>query len=128
MTLRSPLARVLGHGPAGHGSRDWLLQRVSSVALLPLSVWFVVSLLSLPALDHATVTAWIADSWTAILLVLLVLTAAQHSQLGVRVVIEDYVHSEGLKTFALLLVTFVHVLLAAGGIFAVLKLAFGAPV
>src|SRR2546430_12358911 len=71
-----------------------LVQRLTAVALVPLSIWFVASLLSLPSFDHATVVAWMSGSWTALLLILLVLTCAWHSQLGVRVVVEDYVRSE----------------------------------
>jgi succinate dehydrogenase / fumarate reductase membrane anchor subunit len=125
MSLRSPLGRVLGTGAARQGVHHWWVQRLTSLALVPLSVWFVVSLLALPSLDHATVTAWMAQSWSALLLMLFVLVATWHSQLGVRVVIEDYVHSAGLKTLTLVGVTFAHVLLAAAGVFAVLRVALG---
>jgi succinate dehydrogenase / fumarate reductase membrane anchor subunit len=127
MSLRSPLRRVLGFGAAHDGVRHWWLQRLTSIALVPLSVWFVVSLLALPSLGYATLVAWMSQSWTALLLILLVLTAAWHSQLGVRVVVEDYVHGPGARTLTLVLIGFAHVLLAAAGVFAVLRLAFGAP-
>jgi succinate dehydrogenase / fumarate reductase, membrane anchor subunit len=125
VTLRSPLGRVLGRGAAGHGVQDWWQQRVTSVALAALGVWFLAALLGLPAFDHATIVRWIAGGWTPVLLALLVLTAARHSQLGLRVVVEDYVHADGVKTAALLVLTFVHVLLAAAGVFAILELALG---
>lgn len=125
MSLRSPLARVLGQGSAKEGVHHWWAQRLTSVALVPLGVWFAVSVLSLPALDHATVTAWIGQLWTAVFLILLVLTAAWHSQLGVRIVVEDYVHGSGAKTMTLALVTFFHVVVAAAGVLAVLKVALG---
>jgi len=124
MSLRSPLGRALGMGAAGEGVHHWWTQRLTALALVPLSVWFVVSLLALPSFDHATVTAWMAQSWTALLLALLVLVAAWHSRLGVGVVVEDYVHG-GLKTVTLVIVTFLHVLLAAAGVFAVFKVALG---
>ena len=124
-SLRSPLAKVLGHGSAKDGVHHWWVQRLSSVALVPLSVWFVVSLLSLPSLDHATVTAWIGQLWTAVFLILLVLTATWHSQLGVRVVVEDYVHGSGVKTLTLAVVTFFHVVVAVAGVLAILKVALG---
>ena len=123
--LRSPLGRVLGQGSAKDGVHHWWVQRLTSVALVPLSVWFVVSILSLPSLDHATVTAWLGQLWTAVFLILLVLTAAWHSQLGVRVVVEDYVHTSGMKTLMLALVTFFHVVVAAAGVLAILKVALG---
>jgi succinate dehydrogenase / fumarate reductase membrane anchor subunit len=125
MSLSSPLRQVLGAGPARSGVREWWLQRLTSLALVPLSIWFVVSLVVLPGFDHLTVVTWMAQSWTALLLILLVLVGSWHSQLGLKVIIEDYVHAEGAKTLLLVLVGFVHVLMAAAGVFAVLRVAFG---
>ena len=125
MSLRSPLGKVLGAGSAKQGVHHWWMQRLTSVALVPLSIWFVVSLLSLPSFDHATVVAWMGQSWTALLLILFVLVATWHSHLGVRVVVEDYVHGAGARTVTLVSVTFAHTLIAAAGVFAVLKVAFG---
>ena len=124
-SLRSPLGTVAGLGSAKSGVHHWWLQRLSSIALVPLTVWFTVSLLSLPALDHVTVVAWMAQSWTALLLILLVLVATYHSQLGVRVVVEDYIHNTGLRTLILVTSTFTHAFLAVAGVFAILKVAFG---
>jgi len=126
MSLRSPLATVLGAGSAKQGVHHWWMQRLTSVGLVPLSIWFVVSLLSLPSFDHATVVAWMGQGWTALLLILFVLVAAWHSQLGVRVVVEDYVHGAGARTVTLVGALFAHTLIAAAGVFAVLKVAFGA--
>lgn len=126
MSLRSPLGRVLGLGAAKEGVHHWWTQRLTSVALVPLTIWFVVSLLALPALDHVTVCAWMRQSWTALLLIIFVVVATWHSQLGVRVVIEDYVHAAAARTLTLVLVTFVHAVVAAAGVFAVLRVAFGA--
>jgi succinate dehydrogenase / fumarate reductase, membrane anchor subunit len=125
MSLRSPLGRVLGMGAARSGVHHWWVQRLTSVALVPLSIWFVVSLLALPARNHAAVVAWMGQSWSALLLVLFVVVAAWHSQLGVRVVVEDYVRGAGARTVTLVMVSFAHVTLAAAGVFAVLKVAFG---
>jgi succinate dehydrogenase / fumarate reductase, membrane anchor subunit len=125
VSLRSPLGRVLGSGAAKDGVHHWWLQRLTSVALVPLSIWFVVSLLALPSHDHATVVAWMSQTWSALLLVLFVVVAAWHSQLGVRVVVEDYVHGAGAKTLTLVVLAFAHVLLGAAGVFAVLRVALG---
>jgi succinate dehydrogenase / fumarate reductase, membrane anchor subunit len=127
MSLRSPLGKVLGTGSAKEGVHHWWLQRLTSVALVPLTIWFVVSLLSLGSFEHVAVITWMAQSWTALLLVLFILVATWHSQLGVRVVVEDYVHG-GSKTLTLVLLTFIHAVVAAAGIFAVLKVAFGGAV
>ncbi|HLJ37509.1 MAG TPA: succinate dehydrogenase, hydrophobic membrane anchor protein [Steroidobacteraceae bacterium] len=125
MSLRSPLRRVLGTGSAKQGVHHWWVQRLTSVALVPLTVWFVVSLLALPSLDHATVAGWERQGSTSLLLILLVLVGTWHSQLGVRVVVEDYVPSPAARTVTLTLIAFAHALLAAAGILAVLKVALG---
>ena len=125
MSLRSPLGRVLGLGAAKEGVHHWWQQRLTAVALVPLSIWFVVSLLALPALDHTTVVAWMSQSTSALLLIVLVLVASWHSQLGLRVVVEDYVHG-GLKTVLLVALGFAHCLIAAAGVLAVLRVALGA--
>jgi succinate dehydrogenase / fumarate reductase membrane anchor subunit len=124
-SLRSPLGTVSGLGSARSGVHHWWLQRLTSIALVPLTIWFTVSILSLPSMDHVTVLAWMAQSWTALLLIVLVLVATYHSQLGVRVVIEDYIPSPGTRTLTLVTLTFVHALLAVAGVFAILKVAFG---
>jgi len=126
MSLRSPLGRVLGLGSAHSGVHHWWHQRLTSLALVPLTIWFLVSVLALPSLGYETVVAWMSQSGTALLLVLFVVVATWHSQLGVRVVVEDYVHGTGARTLTLVIVTFAHVLIGAAGVFAVLKVAFGA--
>jgi succinate dehydrogenase / fumarate reductase, membrane anchor subunit len=123
---RSALGRVRGLGSAKAGAHHWWLQRLTSVALVPLGVWFLVSLLTLPALSYATVIAWLHELWTAVFLLLTILVAAWHSRLGVQVVVEDYVHDSGLRTLALALSDFAHVLIVASAGFAVLRVAFGA--
>ena len=125
MSLRSPIGRVLGLGAAKEGVSHWWSQRVTSVALVLLGLWFVASLLRMPTFGHEFVAAWIAMPLNAVLLLLLVGTMIYHSQLGVQVVVEDYVHHHGLKIVTMLLLTFAHVVLAALAIFAVLRIAFG---
>ncbi|HZO24292.1 MAG TPA: succinate dehydrogenase, hydrophobic membrane anchor protein [Steroidobacteraceae bacterium] len=125
-SLRSPLGRVAGLGAARGGVQHWWLQRLTSIALVPLAVWFLVCLLRLPAFDHATVTGWMSQTWTAVLLILLLLVACWHSQIGIRVIVEDYVHGAGARTLTLVIVTFAHTFIAFAGVFAILKVAFGA--
>ncbi len=123
MSLRTPLGRVLGAGAAGNGVHHWWVQRLTAIALVLLSAWFVVSLLVLPLGDYAVLVAWLRAGWNALLMLLFALVALWHSQLGVQVVIEDYVHGHGSKTFALILSSFIHILLAAAIVYAVLKIA-----
>jgi succinate dehydrogenase / fumarate reductase membrane anchor subunit len=119
------MGRVLGLGSAKDGTAHWWAQRVSAVALIPLTLWFLFSLLTLPALDYATVKAWLTFPMSSFLAVLLVAVLAHHSCLGTIVVIEDYVHSAGMKLLSLLVVRFLHVLVGGAGIFAILRVAFG---
>ncbi len=123
MSWRSPLARVRGYGSAKEGVGHWWTQRLTSVALIVLGCWFLVSLLALPLLDYATVRAWLSGGLNALWLILFVLTAVWHSELGVRVVLEDYVHEKGVKTLVLAANVFAHVVIAAAGTLAVLRVA-----
>ena len=125
MSLRSPIGRVTGLGTAKDGVGHWWSQRVTSVALVALGLWFVASLLRMPNFGYELVTTWIAMPLNAVLLLLLIGTLVYHSQLGVQVVVEDYVHHHGLKVATMLLLTFAHVVVAALAIFAVLRIAFG---
>jgi succinate dehydrogenase / fumarate reductase membrane anchor subunit len=125
MTLETPAARVRGLGPAGQGAHHWWHERLTSVATFALFVWLVVSLLRLPGLDHRTVTEWLAGPLAAVPMLLLVLATFWHLKLGLQVVIDDYVHDEGNRFFALLLLNFAAVAGAAFAFFAVLKIALG---
>jgi succinate dehydrogenase, hydrophobic membrane anchor protein len=124
-TLRTQLGRVRGLGAAHHGVGHWWAQRVTAVALVPLAVWFVASIVALAGADHAAVVDWIRNPVSAVLLVALIAAVFHHAQLGVQVVIEDYVHHEGVKIGSLLAVKAVLLLLALAAVFAVLRIALG---
>ncbi len=125
MSLRSPLGRVLGLGSAKDGTGHWWAQRVSSVALVPLTLWFFYSLLVLPDLEYSTVKAWLALPISSFLAVLSVTVLTHHSYLGTTVVVEDYVHGAGLKVATLMGLRFLYVLFGGASIFAILRVAFG---
>ena len=125
MSLRSPLGRVLGLGSAKQGTAHWWSQRVSAVALVPLTLWFMYSLSTLPSLDFATVRTWLSLPSRGFLAMLLVAVSTYHAYLGTDVAIEDYVRSTGVKLFSLLLLRFVYVLVGGAGIFAILRIALG---
>jgi len=127
MSLKSPLGRVLGLGSAGTGTEHWIGQRLSAVAMVPLTLWFAISLLTLPSLDFYSVTAWVASPLHAILLVLLVLALVYHSSLGTQVIAEDYVHAPALRVVLLTALRLLHIGLAVAGSFAVLLIATRAP-
>jgi succinate dehydrogenase / fumarate reductase, membrane anchor subunit len=125
MQFRSPLGKVRGLGSAKDGTHHWWMQRVTAVALIPLAVWFVVCVVMLLGKDHAAFVGWVRNPVSATLLVLLIAATFHHAQLGVQVVIEDYVHHEGLKVASILAVKFAAVVLAGVGIVSVLRIAFG---
>jgi succinate dehydrogenase / fumarate reductase membrane anchor subunit len=123
LSLRAPLAVVLGRGAAGEGAAHWWAQRASALALVPLTLWFLLSLTRLPLDDYVAVTLWMANGSNPLWLALLLLALCFHSRLGVQVVIEDYVHGAASKFTALLLNSAVHLLLAGTGLYAVLHIA-----
>jgi succinate dehydrogenase / fumarate reductase membrane anchor subunit len=125
MSLRSPLGKVLGMGSAKDGTAHWWAQRVSAVALIPLTLWFVFSLLTLPAFDYDTVRTWLSVPFSGFLAVLLVAVLAYHSYLGTIVIVEDYVTAAGMKVLTLLVLRFLYVLCGGAGIFAILRVVFG---
>ena len=123
MSLRTPLGKVLGSGSAGEGTTHWWVQRVTAIALIPLTLWFAASILGMPLQSHAAMSGWLGHPWVGVFTILLAITLAWHSWLGVQVVIEDYVHGKGAKTGLLLLSTFVHFAAAVAAVFAVVILA-----
>jgi succinate dehydrogenase membrane anchor subunit len=122
--LRPPLGRALGLGSAKEGVEHWWSQRLSALALIPLSLWFVASVIGHLGADYVTFHAWLADPISAVLMILAVGVTFHHTNAGVQVVIEDYVHTEWVKLAALIVLRFACFVLAAAGIFAVLKIAF----
>lgn len=126
MTGKTPLGRTRGLGSAKSGTHHWIMQRITALALVPLTLWFVWNVVALAGADHAAVAAWAGAPVNAVLLVLLIAATFHHLQLGLQVVVEDYVHGEARKIAGLLLLKAAALLLAAAAIFAVLKLAFAA--
>jgi succinate dehydrogenase / fumarate reductase membrane anchor subunit len=125
MSLRSPLGRVRGLWSAKEGVNHWWAQRLTALALIPLSIWFVISLLGVTGADYAAVKTWVGSPVVAGLLILLIVATFYHAYLGLQVVIEDYVHSEGWKLFSLLSVKGAAWLLAILGVVSVLVLLLG---
>ncbi|NDV89524.1 succinate dehydrogenase, hydrophobic membrane anchor protein [Aurantimonas aggregata] len=120
---RSPLARAIGLGSAKHGAERWWMERVSAVALMPLTLWFVASIIAHSGSDHAAFVAWLRTPLATTLMVLLLIALFYHTALGLQVVIEDYLHS-WTKVAGLLAVRLGCFALAATGIIATLRIAF----
>ena len=125
MSIRTPLARARGLGSAKSGTAHWWAQRVTAIALFPLIIWFVISIIVMTGSSHESVTAWLGNPLTAVLMILLIVAVFHHMQLGLQVVIEDYVHTRWMEIALLLIVKGAALLLGAIGILSVLKIAIG---
>jgi succinate dehydrogenase / fumarate reductase membrane anchor subunit len=123
--FRTPLAKVKGLGSAKEGTTHFWRQRLTALLLIPLVLWIGFSLAALPV-DHATLVGWIQQPWVAVALVLLVIVTFYHAQLGLQVVIEDYVSAHARRTVILLLSNLSCLLLGTIGVISVLKISFGA--
>jgi succinate dehydrogenase / fumarate reductase, membrane anchor subunit len=126
MSLRTPLKQAKGLGSAKDGVHHWLIQRLTALALIPLTIWFLVSLIGLVGADYHAIQQWLSMPLVTVLMVLFLSVLFYHSELGVQVVIEDYVPAKGARLAALILSRFIHIFLAVSGIIAVLSVAFGA--
>ena len=125
MTMRSDLGRVRHLGSAKESSHHWWGQRLTAIALVPLSIWFVFAILSLLGANYGAYKEWISSPENTLMMVLLIGALFHHLQLGLQVVVEDYVHGESGKVTLLILNKLVAYLLAATCILSVLKVAFG---
>jgi succinate dehydrogenase / fumarate reductase membrane anchor subunit len=123
--MRSPLGRAIGLGSAKEGVDHWWAQRMTAIALVPLSLWFVATVVGLVGADLETMQNWVGQPLPAILLVLLLIATFYHMSLGLEVVIEDYVHAELTKIGLVVSVRLLSFGFAVAGIFAVLSLALG---
>jgi succinate dehydrogenase / fumarate reductase, membrane anchor subunit len=123
--LQSPLSRAVGRGSAKEGVEHWWAQKLTSVALVPLALWFVASVVALAGADRDAVVQWLHGPLAAILMVLLLIAVFYHLMLGIQVIVEDYVHSEWAKIPALVVNRLACYALGIAGVFAVLRIAFG---
>ena len=122
------LGRVRGLGSAKHGGGHWVIHRMTAIGTLLLMLWLVFSLVRLPAYDFATVRLWLEQPIVAVPMMLLVISVFWHFRIGLQVLIEDYVHEEGLKFASLLALTFYTFGLGALALFAIAKIALtGTP-
>jgi succinate dehydrogenase / fumarate reductase membrane anchor subunit len=118
--LRSDLGRVRGLGSAKEGVHHWWAQRVSAIALVPLSLWFVAGIVFLIDVDRATAIQWLGSPVTLGLMSLFLIALVYHAVLGLQVVIEDYIHAKAAKLILLLLIQFAGFALVAAGFVAML--------
>lgn len=122
---RSPLKDVRGLGSAKDGTHHFIVQRLTAIALIVLTCWFLYLVIGLIEVDYLTAADAVAKPWNAILLVAFLVAMFWHAQLGLQVVIEDYVHSHGLALTAQIAVRFICILGALASVFAVVRIALG---
>ena len=125
MSLITPLARVKGLGSAKQGTHHWWHQRLTALALVPLSLWLVYSLLTLTGADYETIVLWLGRPLSAVLFLLFVIALFHHAQLGLQVVIEDYISSEWQKFACVILVKFLAVVGALSSVLSILIVFLG---
>lgn len=124
--LRSPLARARGHGAAHDGTHHFWLQRLTAIALVPLTLWFTYMVVCKTGVSHAQFTSWLQSLPVAAGFVLLLVATFWHAALGLQVVIEDYVSCPFKRTLGIITVKLGCFALATIGVLAVLKISFGA--
>jgi succinate dehydrogenase / fumarate reductase membrane anchor subunit len=121
MSLRTPLSEAKGLGSAKEGVAHWWLQRLTAIALIPLAIWLAFAVSMLGDASYETIRALLETPYVAVLLILLVAATFYHTQLGLQVIVEDYVHG-WLKVVTLIVINFLCIALAVIGILALLKI------
>ncbi len=122
---KSPIGRARGYGSSQQGTASWWTQRMTAIALVPLGIWFIASMVALVSASQPEVAAWLASRRTAVMMGLLVLAVFYHLALGMHEIVEDYVHHETVKLLSLVLINFTCIALTFMCIFSVLRLAIG---
>ena len=124
-SLRTPLAKARGLGSAKDGTHHFWVQRLTAVALIPLTIWFALSVASLAMAGQAEVVAWMKSPLSATLRLSFIMAGFWHMKLGLQVVIEDYVHTESTKITCLILNNLIAIFLTLAAFLSVLKMLFG---
>ena len=121
--MRSPLGRARGLGSAKTGTDHWWAQRLTALALVPLTIWFVVSMILVTGADYAAAVDFISSPINAVLLILLIVATFHHGQLGLQVVIEDYIHTKWLEVGLIIAVKGLAIFLGVASVYAVIAIA-----
>ena len=124
--LRSPLAKVKGLGSSPEASQHFWVQRLTALALIPLTLWFCFSLVLLPEASYSQVLSWLTSPFNAVMMILTVLISFHHAHLGLQVIIEDYISHYYYRLLAILTVKFISYFMMALGVYSIIKISLGA--
>ncbi len=123
--LQSHLAKAKGLGASKEGTSHFFHQRVTALLLIPLSIWFCLNLAFLPQMSYQAVHSWIQQPFHSILLLLIIGSSFYHLQMGLQVIIEDYIATYATKLIAIIVMNLSCLLLAISAIYAILKISLG---
>jgi succinate dehydrogenase membrane anchor subunit len=124
-SMRTPLARVRGHGSAKSGTEHFIRQRLTAIANIPLTIAAVTIVISLIGRNQAAVAQILGSTFVAIVMLLFIISVSYHMMIGMQVIIEDYVHGERAKFTLLILNTLFTIVVGFSSVYAILKLSFG---
>ncbi|MEP6567890.1 MAG: succinate dehydrogenase, hydrophobic membrane anchor protein [Mesorhizobium sp.] len=124
-SAQTPLHKVQGMGSAHSGTGHFWHERVTSVALIPLSLWFLYAMIGLAGTNEVTALQFLAHPWNAMLMGGFVFFSLWHTRLGLQVVVDDYIHAAGTKIFFMLAIRFSVIAAGATCLFAIARIAIG---
>ena len=122
MKFRTPISKARGLGSAKEGSHHWWTQRVTAIALLPLTLWFGIAIVMIPGAEYKQIVGWISYPWNTVMLISTIIAVFYHAILGIQVVIEDYVHVEWMKLSATLATKLILIFYALAALYATLRI------
>lgn len=122
MKFRTPISKARGLGSAKEGSHHWWTQRVTAIALIPLTLWFGIAIVMIPGAEYKQIVGWISSPWNTVMLISTIIAVFYHAILGIQVVIEDYVHVEWMKLSAILATKLILIFYALAALYATLRI------
>ena len=122
---RSPLAKVKGLGRSPDATRFFWVQKLTAIALIPLTLWFCYSIATLPELTYEVLIAWLKSPFNAVMASLLTVVSLKHGVIGMQVIFEDYIHTHGLRFGAILFTKLLSYFMMALGVYSILRLSLG---
>ncbi len=123
--LRSPLAKAKNWGASPDASNDFMAQRITALALVPLVIWFCLSIALLPQITYPVITNWFQSTFNGVMMILIVIVSFLHVQLGIQVIIEDYISEHDLRITAILMTRLLSYFLMALGVYSIIKITLG---